>query len=64
MNTYSVQLYPEGFVSTGGLPVPITVQAVQFTTTEDYVVFIDESNHGVLLVPFTVNPVITRTAVA
>lgn len=64
MNTYTVQLFPDGFTSTGGLPAPLTVQAAQFTTTEDYVVFIDDSNppQGIMMVPFSVNPVITRTA--
>lgn len=65
MNTYSVQLYPEGFTATGGLPAPITVTAAQFTTTEDYAVFLDSENpqQAVLLVPFSLNPVIMRTAV-
>lgn len=66
MNTYTVQLFPEGFTSTASLPAPLTVQAAQFTTTEDYVVFIDDSSppNGIMMVPFTVNPVITRTATA
>lgn len=66
MNTYSVQLYPEGFTVPSELPMPLTVTAAQFTTTEDYVVFLDDSNppQGVLLVPFSVHPVITRTATA
>lgn len=61
MNTYTVQLFPDGWTASGPL---YTVQAVQFTTTEDYVVFIDEHNQGVMMVPFSVNPVITRTQVS
>lgn len=61
MNTYTVQLFPEGWSAVGPT---FTVQAAQFTTTEDYVVFIDDSNppQGIMMVPFSVNPVITRTA--
>lgn len=63
MNTYTVQLFPEGWTTAGPT---LTVQAHQFTTTEDYVVFIDDASppNGLMMVPFTVNPVITRTATA
>jgi hypothetical protein len=64
MNTYQVQVFPEGFVT--NLPPVITVQAEQFTTTEDYVVFIDASSppQGLMMVPFSLNPLIIRTATA
>ena len=63
MNTYTVQLFPDGWTSAGPT---FTVQASQFTTTEDYVVFIDSSMppQGLMMVPFSVNPVITRTQAA
>lgn len=61
MNTYTVQLFPDGWTASGPL---YTVQAHQFTTTEDYIVFIDDTGtSAVFMVPFSVNPVITRTAV-
>lgn len=63
MNTYQVQIYPEGWSPTSPI-APFTVQAHQFTTTDDYIVFIDDANppNGLMMVPFSVNPVVTRTA--
>lgn len=63
MNTYTVQLFPDGWTSIGPT---FTVTANQFTTTEDYVIFIDDASppQGIMMVPFSVNPVITRTATA
>lgn len=65
MNTYTIQIYPEGWSPTAPISV-FTVQATQLTTTEDYIVFLDASNppQAVFLVPFSVNPVVTRTVAA
>lgn len=63
MNTYTVQVFPDGWTASGPLYM---IQAAQFTTTEDYVVFLDDSTppQGLMMVPFSVNPVITRTQAA
>ena len=66
MNTYTVQFFPDGW-SPSATPngYTVTVQAHEFMTSEDYVVFVDDSAppRAVFALPHEAVPIITRTAV-
>lgn len=59
MNTYTVTYFPPG---ASAPPSAITVQAVEFFTDPEFVLFIDTDRATVLAVPLALTPIITRAA--